>query len=131
MKSFIGVVVGGAIGLIALYAVGKMAYQAGHDTAELEHQNSEMRKRLAQLEGTDKDDNRADVEPVDSSEQTETETAPVIRKPSKIGMLMGIRSLLKKKESVIGKLLNHPEAHRIEAFLEGDELKVSVRPKDA
>ena len=108
-----------------------MAFQAGHVTAELVHQNSEMRKRLAQLEGTNKDENPIETEQGENSEQTETETAPVIRKPSKIGMLMGIRSLLKKKESVIGKLLNHPEAHRIEAFLEGDELKVSVRPKDA
>ena len=51
-----------------------------------------------------------------------------VRKQSTPGLIMGIKRLMGKKEGVIGRLIHHPEEHRIEAFVEGDELKVNVKP---
>lgn len=132
MKSFVSTVVGGAIGLIALYVVGRVAYQAGHDMAQAEQHYEEVRKKTAALESSKKE-NSGHLEPAaeeDPKEMTIMETAPVHRQ-NKLGLMMGLKRLMNKKESVLGRLVHHPEDHRIEAFVDGDELKVSVKPRTA
>ena len=123
MKSFVSTVVGGAIGLIALYAVGRAAYQAGYDMGQAEQHYAEVCKKTEALESLQKGDgghteSAAEVKP---KEMTTAETAPV-RGQNKLG-LMGIKRLMNRKESVLGRLVRHPEAHKIEAFVDGDELK--------
>lgn len=132
MKSFVSTVVGGAIGLIALYVVGRVAYQAGHDMAQAEQHYENVRKKTAELESSKKEDG-GHLEPAaeeEPKEMTIVETAP-IRRQNKLGLMMGLKRLMNKKEGVLGRLVHHPEDHRIEAFVDGDELKVSVKPRTA
>lgn len=132
MKSFVSTVVGGAIGLIALYVVGRVAYQVGHDMARAEQHYEEVRKKTAMLESSKKEDGGHN-EPADKEElkeMTVVEPAPM-RKQNKLGLMMGLKRLMSKKESMLGRLVHHPEDHRIEAFVDGDELKVSVKPRTA
>lgn len=132
MKNFVSTVVGGAIGLIALYVVGRVAYQAGHDMAQAEQHYEEVRKKTAALESSKKEDG-GHIEQVveeEPKEMTVMEPAP-IRRQNKLGLMMGLKRLMNKKESVLGRLVHHPEDHRIEAFVDGDELKVSVKPRTA
>lgn len=132
MKSFVSTVVGGAIGLIALYVVGRVAYQAGHDMAQAEQHYEEVRKKTAALESSKKEDvghieSAVEEEP---KEMTIVEPAPM-HKQNKLGLMIGLKRLMSKKESVLGRLVHHPEDHRIEAFVDGDELKVSIKPRTA
>ena len=46
MKGFVGTVVSGAIGLAALYVVGKIAFQAGHDIAEAECRYEQLQRGI-------------------------------------------------------------------------------------
>lgn len=127
MKSFVSTVVGGAIGIVALYVVGRVAYQAGRDMAQAEQRYEEMRRKAVELESA-KRDNHSNLESGEPQQVAVIEPAPM-RKQSTPGLIMGIKRLMGKKESVIGRLVHHPEDHRIEAFVEGDELKVNVKPR--
>ncbi len=132
MKSFVSTVVGGAIGLIALYVVGRVAYQAGHDMAEAEQHYEEVRRKTAVLESSRKEEgghNELAAEE-EIKEMTVVDPIPVC-KQNKLGLFMGLKQLVNKKEGVIGKLIRHPEDHRIEAFVDGNELKVNVKPRTA
>ena len=128
MKSFVNTVVGGMIGLAALYVVGRIAYQAGHDVAEAECHYNEIRKKTKAI-ASPKEQNPEQTEET-IEEEPVVETLPVKRQ-SKLGLMMGLKRLAGKKDSVIGHLIHNPEAHRIEAFVDGDELKVSVKPRTA
>ena len=128
MKGFVGTVVSGAIGLAALYVVGKIAFQAGHDIAEAECRYEQLQR------GIEHKTNKGDVIVVDDPEETVEETAEVVpeKKQSKLGMLFGLRKLLGKKGgSVVGDLLQNPENHVIEACVKGREIHVNVKPRTA
>ena len=128
MKGFVGTVVSGAIGLAALYVVGKIAFQAGHDIAEAECRYEQLQR------GIEHKTNKSDVIVVDDPEETAEETAEVVpeKKQSKLGMLFGLRKLLGKKGgSVVGDLLQNPENHVIEACVKGWEIHVNVKPRTA
>ena len=128
MKGFVGTVVSGAIGLAALYVVGKIAFQAGHDIAEAECRYEQLQR------GIEHKTNKSDVIVVDNPEETVEETADVVpeKKQSKLGMLFGLRKLLGKKGgSVVGDLLQNPENHVIEACVKGREIHVNVKPRTA
>lgn len=128
MKGFVGTVVSGAIGLAALYVVGKIAFQAGHDIAEAECRYEQLQR------GIEHKTNKSDVIVVDDPEKTVEETAEVIpeKKQSKLGMLFGLRKFLGKKGgSVVGDLLQNPENHVIEACVKGREIHVNVKPRTA
>lgn len=132
MKSFVSAVVGGAVGVIALYVVGRVAYQAGHDMAQAEQHYEEVRKKTEALKSSHKE-NGGHIESTieeEPKEMTIVEPVPV-RKQNKLGLVMGLKQLMSKKESVLGRLVHHPEDHCIEAFVDGDELKVSVKPRTA
>lgn len=128
MKGFVGTVVSGAIGLAALYVVGKIAFQAGHDIAEAECRYEQLQR------GIEHKTNKSDVIVMDDPEETVEETAEVVpeKKQSKLGMLFGLRKLLGKKGgSVVGDLLQNPENHVIEACVKGREIHVNVKPRTA
>lgn len=128
MKGFVGTVVSGAIGLAALYVVGKIAFQAGHDIAEAECRYEQLQR------GIEHKTNKSDLIVVDDPEEAEEETAEVVpeKKQSKLGMLFGLRKLLGKKGgSVVGDLLQNPENHIIEACVKGREIHVNVKPRTA
>lgn len=129
MKSFVNTVVGGAIGLIALYVVGRVAYQAGQDMAQAEQRYEEVCKKTKTIESKlNCGEEAPSLEEAKSLAVIEDEP---VHRTSKFGLLFGIKRLISKKESVIGRLVHNPEAHRIEAFIEGDEIKLNVKPKTA
>lgn len=121
MKGFIETVVGGAIGLVALYVVGRVAYQAGHDAAEMEHRYSEIQKKMEEKPQSKDEPSKEDVA---------IATIPVPKK-SVLSSIFGLKRLSGKKESVIGRLIHHPENHQIEAYIDGEELKEKIKPKAA
>lgn len=128
MKGFVGTVVSGAIGLAALYVVGKIAFQAGHDIAEAECRYEQLQR------GIEHKTNKSDLIVVDDPEETVEETPEIVpeKKQSKLGMLFGLRKLLGKKGgSVVGDLLQNPENHVIEACVKGREIHVNVKPRTA
>ena len=47
MKGFVGTVLSGAIGLAALYVVGKIAFQAGHDIAKAECKYEQLQRGIS------------------------------------------------------------------------------------
>lgn len=128
MKGFVGTVVSGAIGLAALYVVGKIAFQAGHDIAEAECRYEQLQR------GIEHKTNKSDVIVMDDPAEDLEETAEEVpeKKQSKLGMLFGLRKLLGKKGgSVVGDLLQNPDKHVIEACVKGREIHVNVKPRTA
>ena len=128
MKGFVGTVVSGAIGLAALYVVGKIAFQAGHDIAEAECRDEQLQR------GIDAKTDRKEAIVLDDPDEDAEAPAEVVpeKKQSKLGMLFGLRKLLGKKGgSVVGDLIQNPENHVIEACVKGREIHVNVKPRTA
>lgn len=132
MKGFVGTVLSGAIGLAALYVVGKIAFQAGHDIAEAECKYEQLQRGInAKTVKTAKPETSDEEEEADISEET-TDIAIPEKKQSKLGMLFGLRKMLSKKGgSVVGDLIQNPENHVIEACVKGREIHVNVKPRTA
>lgn len=129
MKGFVGTVLSGAIGLAALYVVGKIAFQAGHDIAEAECKYEQLQRGISAK--TAKPETPDEEEEADIPEET-TDIAIPEKKQSKLGMLFGLRKMLSKKGgSVVGDLIQNPENHVIEACVKGREIHVNVKPRTA
>ena len=129
MKGFVGTVLSGAIGLAALYVVGKIAFQAGHDIAEAECKYEQLQRGISAK--TAKPESPDEEEETDIPEET-TDIAIPEKKQSKLGMLFGLRKMLPKKcGSVVGDLIQNPENHVIEACVKGREIHVNVKPRTA
>lgn len=129
MKGFVGTVLSGAIGLAALYVVGKIAFQAGHDIAEAECKYEQLQRGISAK--TAKPESPDEEEETDIPEET-TDIAIPEKKQSKLGMLFGLRKMLSKKGgSVVGDLIQNPENHVIEACVKGREIHVNVKPRTA
>lgn len=126
MGSFVKTVVGSALAILALYAVGKATYQLGKEVAQEEARLHELQKN-AESEGAAPEENEP-KETVSTPIEQE-EPAEPIRKPVKFSMLLGVTKLLRWKDSVLGNLIKHPEAHKIEAYVEGDGLRINVRKR--
>lgn len=127
MKGFVGTVISGAIGLAALYAVGKISFQAGYDIAEAEFRYEQLQR---DIETKTVKTVYANDKPV--VEYSEPEEVIPEKKQSKIGMLFGMRKLFSKNGgSVVGDIIQNPENHVIEACVKGREIHVNVRPKTA
>lgn len=125
MKGFVETVIGGAIGLIALYVVGKVAYQAGKDVAKAECEHEALRKKNA---GNDIKEEGLPEENEETASMAVVEARPA-KKLGKVSMLLNGIKLLYRKNSVLGDLMKHPESHKLEAFVEGDGLRINVRKR--
>lgn len=132
MKGFVGTVLSGAIGLAALYVVGKIAFQAGHDIAEAECRYEQLQRGInAKTVKTAKPETPDKEEEANIPEET-TDIAVPEKKQSKLRMLFGLRKMLSKKGgSVVGDLIQNPENHVIEACVKGREIHVNVKPRTA
>lgn len=137
LKKAAETLIGGALGLIALYVVGKVAYQAGKEVAR-----EECRFQAMQAENNQRVRETAS-EAIEASSaedveiKTETAMVPVAtpapiqrKKKSKLSLLFSAGRILGNKRSVIGNLVRSPEDHKFEAFVEGDELQIHVRRKE-
>ena len=128
MGSFVKTVVGGALALLALYAVGKTTYQLGKEVAQEEARLHELQKN-AESDGAAPEEN--EPKETGGTPTAQEEPAEPIRKPGKFSMLLGVTKLLRRKDSVLGNLVKHPEAHKIEAYVEGEGLRINVRIRPA
>ena len=129
MKGFVGTVLSGAIGLAALYVVGKIAFQAGHDIAKAECKYEQLQRGISAKTAKPE---TSDEEEENSIPEETTDMAIPEKKQSKLGMLFGLRKMLSKKGgSVVGDLIQNPENHVIEACLKGREIHVNVKPRTA
>lgn len=128
MKTFIKTLVSGAVGLTALYIVGKIAFQAGYDICEAENRYDQLQKGInARTERND-----IPEATVESESEGTAEVAVPEKKQSKLGMLFGMRKLLTKGgTSVVTDLIQNPENHVIEASVKGREIHVNVKPRIA
>lgn len=126
MKDFVGTVVSGAIGFAALYVVGKFAFQTGYDIAKAEcHYEQLQRATRVKAVRTE----LADAEEVEEIPEEDVEILSE-KKPSKLGVLFGLRKALGRKgTSVVGDLIQNPENHVIEACVKGREIHVNVKPR--
>ena len=105
MKQFVSTLIGGALGLVALYVVGKVAYQAGYDICDLEHRREELEKEVP---------------------TEEKDPEPEAPKKKRLGILKEV-----KKVSVISRLIKHPDDHQIEAYVDGEDVQVRIKPRSA
>lgn len=125
MKSFVSTVVGGTIGLIALYVVGRVAFQAGREVERAEQHYENVQRKTKEIAA------KNDISEEPEEQTLDSEEGNPLKLTDKIGLIFGLKRRTSNNESVIGKLIHTPEAHRIEAFIEGDELKLNVKPKNA
>ena len=132
-KKTVETIVGGALGLLTLYAVGRVCFQAGQDYAAMRY---ETYPEIKQLESKsikaslkeEEDKTEAALIPADNPVPV---PVPVQRKKkSALSVLFGAGRILGNRKSVIGNLVKNPEDHRFEAFVEGDELQIHVRRKE-
>lgn len=110
-KSAVKTIVGGAIGLLSLYAVARVSYSAGKEAAEQEEK--ERRDRLIKGTATVEDIRKPVEQP---------------KKLSKLGILTGL--VRAKKKGVFNNLVSHPENHKFEAEMdESGAINISIKPK--
>ena len=132
MKTFVETVVGGAIGLIALYVVGKVAFQAGRELAAAECAYKELQEKTP---NANKEEKNEDVSPADSGDGETAQGGivlePIPKKPNKLSLALAATKLFHRKESVIGNLIKHPEEHKIEAFVDDGKIHIDVRKRPA
>lgn len=127
MKGFVSTLIGGALGIAALYAVGKIAFHAGYDIAEAETRYEQFCKETEKKQNQDVND----IQESSTCEEAVKAEEPKEKKGrGKLGMLFGLRKMFSKNGgSVIGNLLKNPENHVIEACVKGREIHVNVKPK--
>ena len=120
-RKLIESIIGGAMGLAALYAVAKVAYAAGHDMAEAERKYDELCAS-------------GSVGSEPAAEQHEAESKICIAKPTRkrnrLGLLFGLKKFLGKgNRSVITDLVSEPEEHQLEAYIKEGEIHVDIRKR--
>ena len=128
LRKTVETIIGGAIGVIALYVVGKVAYRAGQEVAReecrLQSMKTEATEKTEESEAK-KDTGEFDMEPI-------LELAPAQKKSRNwLSGLINAGKILSGRKSVIGNLVRNPEAHRFEAYVEGDELQIHVKRREA
>lgn len=117
LRKIVETVVGGAIGIAALFLVSKVAYAAGQEAAEEERRYEEAKEPFA----------------VPYEERAPISASTPIKRSGKIGMLLGLRRLAVggKKGSPISDFMNNPEEHKMEAYIDGGEIVVRVKKKSS
>ncbi len=123
IRKFAETVVGGAIGLIALYVVAHVAYEAGCEMTK-----TELRYQQLQAE------NRAPAKEKEDDPQPAPPQEPMkiaAEKKSRLGRAVQMAKLFAGKRTMLGRLVRNPEGHKIEALVEGDELHINVKRKEA
>lgn len=111
MRKMIGTIVEGAIGILALYVVGHITFAAGKELGEAEQKYAALQEKINQ----------------ENSNGTEIATIP--EKKTLIGT--GVKSLIFRNIPVVGKMLDKPEDHKIEAFVENGGIHIDVKDKNA
>lgn len=143
MKAFLKTIIGGALGLGALYVVGKICYEAGKDVAEVERQ---LREKEPELHAEQiKMDLFAGEEKI--GETTEPVEEPEVKHENRKTMLGRFSDKVKnartflfakkvfdksnRKPGILSSLLTNPDGARIEAVVRDGGVQISVKPRAA
>ena len=128
MNGFLKTVIGGAIGMAALYAVGKMAYSMGKEVAEAECRLEEMKRQMEAGSGQ-QDESKAAPDALDGAEWKPTIIMQEPFKPNrKPNLLRNAAKIFRGNPGMIRNLIKNPEGHRLEAFVDKKGLHVDVVP---
>lgn len=136
-------VVSGAIGLLALYVVGRLAYKAGSDMAKMEQRYRNMAEKTADLEerskkiGTSANEKLPPKEPTvmteEKNDETSTDDVIVVDEITTVGPAKkgGFFSHLKglagrNKVSVLKELFRNPEGHKMEACVNDGAVDIRI-----
>lgn len=141
-------VVSGAIGLIALYVVAKLAYKVGSDMANMENRYKSIAKKASELEHQSRkmdtdgkkkiDDNQpAALEEAKAEEQSTDDEVIVVedvvsKKPvRKKGFFSHLKGMINHgRTGVIKELLRNPEGHRMEACVNGGAVDIRISKRE-
>ena len=155
MKTFLKTLIGGALGVGALYVVGKICYEAGKDVAEVERQleaskteDPEMKEHIEQIR-MDLDE---ELGPIDKSlaeakeemseaidEALEKNSRPtmlgrMIRKAKNAKLFLAAKKAFDKSNKspgILGSLLTNPDGAKIEAYVRDGGVQICVKPRAA
>jgi hypothetical protein len=153
MKAFLKTVIGGALGLGALYVVGKICYEAGKDVAEIERQleTNEL------VEGADTDGDGIDISFGDETIRAKNHVSSVPDNSDKkeepaqdntepgmfsrfVGRVKNAKLFLSakkafdksgKKPGILSSLLTNPDGAKIEAYVRDGGVQINVKPRAA
>lgn len=140
MRTFLKTLIGGAVGIGALYVVGKVCYEIGKDVAEVERQLATGENEVAHTEasgGTGEETPRTEEQPTQAEPVGEPKQTVVGRTMDKIRnakMFLKVKKALTrdgKSPGVLGSLLSNPEGAKIEAFVMDGGVRINVRPRAA
>lgn len=145
MKTFLKTIIGGALGIGALYIVGKVCYEAGKNVGDVERQladskaaddvnkfndinnmeldiptNCDDTVKIRHIEKFKSDDN---VERADSSFTAKVHNAKMFL------TLKKIFSKRDRKPGILGSLLTNPDGAKIEAIVKDGGVQISVKPR--
>lgn len=128
MNGFLKTLIGGAIGMAALYAVGKMAYSMGKEVAEAECRLEEMKQQM-EAGSSQQGDPKAAPDTLDGAEWKPTIITQEPFKPNrKPNLLRNAAKIFHGNGGTLRNLIKHPEAHKLEAFVDQKGLHVDVVP---
>ena len=122
-KKAVETIVGGAVGVVALFVVAKVAYTVGQEITDVEHRYNDLAsrsKKLAALENAAEKDVAlvADAPPM------------LPKRRSTLGMLTGLKGIFGKgAPSVMGDFVSSPEEHKLEAYIHEGEIRIDIKKK--
>lgn len=150
MKSLLKTLVQGALGIGALYVVGKLCYEAGKEVGEIECQlQAQMPMDKPEDEHPEEKDGRAEEKAEQVQMDLDEEAPPKEKEGGIVGsrirrtmdkianMRMFVRAKKafgggeKRKPGILATLLNNPDGAKIEAFIKNGSVQINVQPRAA
>lgn len=128
-KKILETIISGAIGLGVLYAVARVAFEAGEDMAQAKQDYEAYTAHKKNCVEADPDDHEEhNDEP--GADEAEVLSFQRGRKPGKLGTFMMIRKAFGRgKNSVLGDLMNDPEDHKLEAYVKEGEVHINIKKR--
>lgn len=144
LSKIAGNVVSGAIGLLALYVVARLAYKAGTDMANMENHYKSVAKKTSDLEHQNHKLSSVDKERIEAKEPVALDEAkpekPIAEDEIVIVKDVGTKNPIRKggflgrlgwmtgrgKTGVIKELLRNPEEHRMEACVNDGAVDIRI-----
>ena len=124
MDRFTKGVLGGAIGMVALYALGKTVFKGRRGTDSGGHEREHSEKKTVDAP---KDESAVQC----SFTEKEIEDLALSEKRSKPRRIFNLYKLLSKKNdgNIITDLFHKPENYIFEACVNGERICINIKPK--
>lgn len=115
-ESLIKTLIGGALGLGALYFTAKLAFDAGYEACEAD------REQVKNEPNPSEDICEEDNDPVEDTEVAEAEPKQEEKKRFSFKHIFSHEKSPIKKINNIADILKHPENHKMEASMDGNDI---------